>query len=213
MRYTIFDVPVLRNVLQALSIIILRIFGWRREGRLPDIPKFVMIAAPHTSNWDFPIALAVMFAYKMNLNWLGKESLFRWPFGGFFRWLGGVPINRSKQGDVVAQSIKAFKDRVKMVMVIAPEGTREKTRYWKTGFYHIANGANIPVVMGFLDYVRKVGGIGPSFMPTGNIDIDMRSIQEFYANITGKFPEKSVNVMIDGLVNYWKELDSGSSPE
>jgi 1-acyl-sn-glycerol-3-phosphate acyltransferase len=208
MRYTIFDVPVLRNVLQALSIIILRIFGWRREGRLPDIPKFVMIAAPHTSNWDFPIALAVMFAYKMNLNWLGKESLFRWPFGGFFRWLGGVPINRSKQGDVVAQSIKAFKDRVKMVMVIAPEGTREKTRYWKTGFYHIANGANIPVVMGFLDYVRKVGGIGPSFMPTGNIDIDMRSIQEFYANITGKFPEKSVNVMIDGLV---KSRHSGES--
>jgi 1-acyl-sn-glycerol-3-phosphate acyltransferase len=109
---------------------------------------------------------------------------------------------------VVAQSIKAFKDRVKMVMVIAPEGTREKTRYWKTGFYHIANGANIPVVMGFLDYVRKVGGIGPSFMPTGNIDIDMKSIQEFYANITGKFPEKSVNVMIDGLV---KSRHSGES--
>lgn len=196
MSYTIFDVPVLRDVLQALSIIILRIFGWRREGRLPDIPKFVMIAAPHTSNWDFPIALAVMFAYKMNLNWLGKESIFRWPFGGFFKWLGGVPINRSKQGDVVAQSIKAFKDKVKMVMVIAPEGTREKTKYWKTGFYHIANGANIPIVMGFLDYVRKVGGIGPSFIPTGNIDIDMRSIHEFYANITGKFPEKSVNVMI-----------------
>lgn len=196
MRYTIFDIPVLRNVLQAFSIIILRIFGWRREGLLPDIPKFVMIAAPHTSNWDFPIALAVMFAYKMNLNWLGKESLFRWPFGGFFKWLGGIPINRSKPGDVVAQSIKAFKDKVKMVMVIAPEGTRKKTRYWKTGFYHIANGANIPIVMGFLDYVKKVGGIGPSFMPTGNIDIDMKSIQEFYANITGKFPEKSVNAMI-----------------
>ncbi|MEI8173233.1 MAG: lysophospholipid acyltransferase family protein [Deltaproteobacteria bacterium] len=196
MRYTIFDVPVLRNVLQAFSIIILRIFGWRREGRLPDIPKFVMIAAPHTSNWDFPIALAIMFAYKMNLNWLGKDSLFRWPFGGFFKWLGGIPINRSKTGDVVAQSIKAFKDKVKMVMVIAPEGTRKKAGYWKTGFYHIANGANIPIVMGFLDYVRKVGGIGPSLMPTGNIDIDLKSIQEFYANITGKFPEKSVSAMI-----------------
>jgi len=196
MHHTIFDIPVLRNFLQAFSIIILRIFGWRREGRLPDIPKFVMIAAPHTSNWDFPIALAVMLAYKMNPNWLGKESLFRWPFGCFFKWLGGIPINRSKPGHVVAQSIKAFKNKVKIVMVIAPEGTRKKTRYWKTGFYHIASGANIPIVMGFLDYVRKVGGIGPSFIPTGNIEIDMKSIQEFYANITGKFPDKSMPAMI-----------------
>jgi 1-acyl-sn-glycerol-3-phosphate acyltransferase len=196
MHYTIFDIPVLRNLLQGLSIVVLRIFGWRKEGRPPDIPKFVMIAAPHTSNWDFPIGMAVMLAFKMQLNWLGKDTLFRWPFGGLFKWLGGVPINRSKSGDVVAQSIRAFKENVRMVMVVAPEGTRKRSKYWKTGFYHIANGANVPIVMGFLDYVRKVGGFGPSLMPTGDIDLDMKIIQAFYGNITGKHPEKSTAAMI-----------------
>jgi 1-acyl-sn-glycerol-3-phosphate acyltransferase len=133
MRYTIFDIPILRNLLQILSIVVLRIFGWRRSGQLPNIPKFVVIAAPHTSNWDFPIGLAIVFAFKMKMNWLGKDSLFRWPFCGFFKWLGGIPISRSKSGDVVAQTIQAFKEKAKMVIVVTPEGTRKKVKYWKTG--------------------------------------------------------------------------------
>jgi len=191
MRYTIFDIPILRHLLQGLSIIFLKIFGWRREGKLPDIPKYVMVAAPHTSNWDFPIAMAFMFSFKMKLSWLGKDSLFRWPFGGFFKFLGGIPIKRSQPGDVVAQSVQAFKDRVKMVMVIAPEGTRKKVMHWKTGFYYIAQGANIPIVLSFLDYFRKVGGIGPTIAQRSNIELDMKTIREFYENITAKIPDQS----------------------
>jgi len=196
MRYTIFDLPILRNLLQGLSLLVLKIFGWRRSGRLPEIPKYVMIAAPHTSNWDFPITLAIVFAFKMRLNWLGKEAIFRWPFGTFFKWLGGIPVNRSKSGDVVAQTIQAFKEKAIMVMMLAPEGTRKKVKYWKTGFYHIANGANVPIVLGFLDYVRKVGGIGPSLIPTGNIESDMAKIRAFYDTISGKSPDKSTPAMI-----------------
>jgi 1-acyl-sn-glycerol-3-phosphate acyltransferase len=196
MRYTIFDIPVLRYVLQGFSLLVLRIFGWRREGRLPDIPKFVMVAAPHTSNWDFPIAMAFMFSFKMKLNWLGKDSLFRWPFGGFFKFLGGIPINRSKSGDVVAQAIQAFKDRLKMVMVIAPEGTRKKVNHWKTGFYYIAQGADVPIVLSFLDYFRKVGGFGPTLTKTGDIELDLKTIREFYDKITAKIPDQSAPASI-----------------
>ena len=196
MRYTIFDIPILKDILQGLSICILRICGWRREGRLTDIPKYVMIVAPHTSNWDMPIGMAIVFAFKLKLNWLAKESLFRWPFGGLIRWLGGIPINRSKSCDVVARSIQTFKDKKKMVMVVAPEGTRKKANYWKTGFYHIALGANIPIVMGFIDYARKVGGIGPTLIPMGDIEFDMQKIRCFYDEITGKIPDKSTPAMI-----------------
>ncbi|HVO68217.1 MAG TPA: lysophospholipid acyltransferase family protein [Syntrophales bacterium] len=196
MSYTIFDIPILRNLLQVLSIVVLRIFGWRRSGQLPKIPKFVVIAAPHTSNWDFPIGLAIVFAFKMKMNWLGKDSLFRWPFGSFFKWLGGIPISRSKSGDIVAQMIKTFKIRAKMVMVVAPEGTRKKVKYWKTGFYRIAQGADIPIVMGFIDYVRKMGGFGPTLMPCGDIESDIEKIRAFYDNVTGKIPAKSTPAMI-----------------
>ena len=196
MRYTIFDITILTNLLQGLSLVVLKIFGWRRSGRLPEIPKYVMIAAPHTSNWDFPITLAIVFAFKMRLYWLGKETIFRWPFGTFFKWLGGIPVDRSKSGDVVAQTIQAFKDKAKMVMMLAPEGTRKKVKYWKTGFYHIANGANVPIVLGFLDYVRKMGGIGPTLIPTGNIESDMAKIRAFYDTISGKSLDKSAPAMI-----------------
>jgi len=196
MGYTIFDMQILRSLLQGLSICILRICGWHREGRVPDIPKFVMLAAPHTSNWDFPIGMAILLAFKIKFSLLGKDSLFRWPFGGFLKWMGLIPIDRSKARDVVAQSIQVFKDNRKMVMVVAPEGTRKRDIYWKSGFYHIARGANVPIVMGFLDYARKAGGIGPTIMPTGDIEFDMEKIRYFYDKISGKIPEKSTPAII-----------------
>jgi 1-acyl-sn-glycerol-3-phosphate acyltransferase len=196
MRYTIFDIPILRNVLQVLAIIGLWIFGWRRAGRVPDAPKFVMIAAPHTSNWDLPVGLAIILAFKVKIYWLGKEPIFRWPFATFFKWLGGIPVNRSGSGDVVAQTVQAFKEQERMIMVVAPEGTRKKTKHWRTGFYYIAMGANVPLVMGFIDYVRKEGGFGPMLMPTGNIEADMEKIRAFYQNITAKMPDKSTPATI-----------------
>ncbi len=190
MQYTIFDVPILRDIFRLLAILFLKMIGWRREGSLPDIPKYVIIVAPHTSNWDFPIGLAFAFALKIRGYWLGKDGLFRWPFHGFFRWLGGIPIDRSRSSDVVAQMVQVFKERARLTMVVAPEGTRKKVTYWKSGFYHIARGADVPIVLAFLDYLRKAGGIGPVFSPTGDIEADMEYIRAFYATMTGKHPEK-----------------------
>jgi 1-acyl-sn-glycerol-3-phosphate acyltransferase len=169
-----------------LGLMFLKLMGWRVEGEIPDIKKFVIIAAPHTSNWDFPITLAVAFALKMKIYWMGKAAMFRWPLAAAFRWLGGIPIDRSKSHNVVEQSIQAFHKLEKLIMLVPPEGTRKKVSYWKTGFYHIARGANVPIVLGFLDYRRKVGGIGPTFHPTGHIERDLQTIQTFYAAVTGK---------------------------
>jgi 1-acyl-sn-glycerol-3-phosphate acyltransferase len=178
------------------GLIFLKMLGWRIEGEIPDVKKFVIIAAPHTSNWDFPITLAVSFALKIKIYWMGKAVLFRWPFGAACRWLGGIPIDRSRSHNVVEQSVQAFRERDELIMVIPPEGTRKKNSYWKTGFYHIARGANVPIVMGFLDYRRKVGGIGTTFYPTGSIEKDMQEIKTFYATITGRRQNLFSNVTL-----------------
>lgn len=196
MPYTIFDTPILTRILKGLSICILRICGWRREGRLPSIPKYVMIVAPHTSNWDMFVGMMIALSFVLKLNWLAKRSLFRWPFGGFIKWLGGIPIDRSKSSNVVAQSIQTFKEKKEMVLAVAPEGTRRKSNYWKTGFYNIAKGANVPIVMAFIDYARKAGGIGPTLIPIGDIEFDMQKIRFFYGEITGKIPDKSTPAAI-----------------
>lgn len=173
-----------------LAILFLKMIGWRKEGSLPHIPKYVIILAPHTSNWDLPIGLAIAFALKLRGYWLGKDDLFRWPFHGFFRWLGGIPINRSKSSDVVVQMVQVFKEWENFTMVLTPEGTRKKVTYWKSGFWHIARCANVPIVLAFLDYLRKAGGGGSVFYPTGDIEADMEYIRAFYAMVTGKHPEK-----------------------
>jgi 1-acyl-sn-glycerol-3-phosphate acyltransferase len=179
-----------------LGLMFLKLMGWRVEGKVPDIEKFVIIAAPHTSNWDFPITLAVCFALKMKIYWMGKAAMFRWPFAAALRWLGGIPIDRSKSHNVVEQSIQAFHKLEKLIMVVPPEGTRKMVSYWKTGFYHIAQGANVPIVLGFLDYRRKVGGIGPTFHPTGHIEKDIQTIRNFYAAIMGKRQSQFSNAAI-----------------
>ena len=168
------------------GLVFLKILGWRVEGKIPDIKKFVIIAAPHTSNWDFPITLAVAFVLRMKIYWMGKAAMFRWPFAATLCWLGGIPIDRSQSHNVVEQSIQAFQKLERLIMVVPPEGTRKKVSYLKTGFYHIASGANVPIVLGFLDYKRKAGGIGPTFYPTGRLEEDLQRIQAFYATITGK---------------------------
>jgi len=176
-----------------IGLIFLKMLGWRIEGEVPDIKKFVIIAAPHTTNWDFPITLAITFVLKIKVYWMGKAAMFRWPFGAACRWLGGIPIDRSQSQKVVEQSVHAFKEMDNLIMVIPPEGSRKKVSYWKTGFYHIANEANVPIVLGFLDYRRKVGGIGPTFYPTGRIEEDMQEIKAFYATITGKYTDMFSN--------------------
>lgn len=184
---TIFNTPVISPLMRNFSIRGLRWGGWHLKGQLPLGEKFVMIAAPHTSNWDLPVMLAVAFAFGIELSWMGKHTLFWGPLGMFFRWLGGIPIDRRATHDVVAQSVALFQHRERLILAVAPEGTRKKVRYWKTGFYHIACGAGVPILLGFIDYRRKETGVGPTVQPTGDLEADLKIIREFYAGITGLY--------------------------
>ncbi len=169
--------------------LVLRLMGWRRRGEIPDLPKMVIAGAFHSSTWDFPLAMLMAFAYRTPIRFMAKDSLFRWPFGGLFRWFGGIPINRSRAHGVVTESIEAFDREERLVLVIAPEGTRRKVAAWKRGFYHIACGANVPILLAYLDYPSKTGGMGPLIMPTGDYDADMIQVREFFSTVTPRHPE------------------------
>jgi 1-acyl-sn-glycerol-3-phosphate acyltransferase len=174
----------------------MRLFGWRFEGAPPDIDKYVLVAAPHTTSWDFLVMLALDFAYKIDSVWLGKESIFRSPLGPFFRKVGGIPVDRSAASSIVDQVVELFLNNPRVVMVIAPEGTRSKSDRWKTGFYHIANGAGVPISLAFMDYGRKVVGFGPVLTPTGDAEADMEAIRDFYALVVPRDPEKFGDVTL-----------------
>lgn len=188
MHRTIFDTPIVNNILRALSVGYLKLAGWKIQGTLPSgAEKSVLIAAPHTSNWDLPYTLMVAFSLRLTVYWMGKEQIFRFPFRGLMMWLGGIPVQREKSNNLVAASVEAIKAASgPLQLVVPPEGTRSKTRYWKTGFYHIAVGAQVPIVMAYMDYEKKISGLGPVFEPTGNIEADMAQIKAFYANFKGK---------------------------
>ena len=196
MNYTIFDTPVVRTVIRWVSIFLLKVSRWQTVGTLPDIPKFVMIAAPHTSNWDFPIMMFIAFKLRAKLYWMGKDAIFSWPFGRLFKWLGGIPIDRSRANNVVAQSIAQFARNDRLVLTVPPAGTRKRVLNWKTGFYHIASGAGVLIALGFLDYKKKIGGIGPFLQPTGDIEADMVVIRSFYQDISGRYPLKSISAAV-----------------
>ncbi len=169
-----------------------RMTGWEMEGEIPNLPKFVLIGAPHTSNWDFPVAMSMVLALGLDAHWIGKHTLFRWPFGSLMRWFGGMPVVRSESRGVVAQVIDIFKDQERLVFGLSPEGTRKRVDQWKTGFYHIALGAGVPIVPAYLDYPRKVLGFGPPLMPSGDIEADIDTLQAFYVPYTrtGKNPDQ-----------------------
>jgi len=189
-KHTIFDTPVVNRITRVASLIFLRIIGWRPGGEAPKPKKHVLIAAPHTSNWDLLLMIALAFLFRVKLYWMGKDRLFWWPLGPVLKYLGGIPIDRSKPTGMVGQSIEKFQESERLVIAVPPEGTRGKVRYWKSGFYHIARGANVPIVLGFLDYSKKVGGFGPAIVPTGDLEADMAVIRDFYADIGAKYPEQ-----------------------
>lgn len=185
---TVHDTRFLRPLMRWLARFVFTSAGWRVEGRPPAAPKFVVIAAPHTSNWDFLYTLCLAFEYRLRPRIMMKSAWFFWPVGPVLRWLGAIPVDRSRANDVVAQSVSAFARTREMILVVPPAGTRKRVLRWKTGFYHIAHGARVPIAMGFLDYARKVGGFGPTLAPTGDIEADMRRIRNFYDPISGKYP-------------------------
>jgi 1-acyl-sn-glycerol-3-phosphate acyltransferase len=167
-----------------------RISGWRPEGEGPPYPRCVIIAAPHTSNWDLVNMLYLTWALRVDVKWLGKKSIFKFPWGWWMRHLGGIAIDRSQRQNVVAQAADLIKSSEKMCLVVPPEGTRDGGELWKSGFYHIARSANVPIVLGYLDYSRKRGGYGLAVFPTDDVVADMDKIRAFYRAEMAKFPDK-----------------------
>lgn len=168
---------------------VLKLMGWRIEGELPKLDKFVAIGAHHTSNWDFVIFIALKFVLRLNARWFGKHSIFRWPFGGLLRAWGGIAIRRDQQLNTVEQAVQAFRDNPQFILVLSPEGTRRKVERWRMGFYHIAQGAGVPIVMGALDYQNRRVVIGPTFHPSGDEQADLRALLAFFRPYVPKKPE------------------------
>lgn len=182
-------------LLHWIGVGLLKLLGWKVEGVLPETPRYVVIVAPHTSNLDYPIALFISWHYRMKGAWIGKHTIFSWPlFGWFFRKTGGMPINRGASQNFVERAVTEFKKRDRLVFALAPEGTRAPLPYWRSGFYHIACQARAPIVLGYLDYQRKAGGLGPTFIPTGNVEEDLEFIRNFYHSVTPKHPDRRSDI-------------------
>ncbi|MBN2158228.1 MAG: lysophospholipid acyltransferase family protein [Spirochaetes bacterium] len=196
MHLTIFNTPVIQSIFRGISLFFLKLLGWRTVGSLPKENRYIIVVAPHTSNWDLFYGIIVAFAFRLDAYFMAKNQLFRWPFGPVMKWIGGVPIDRSHAGNTVDQVVRAFKENERFVLAIAPEGTRKRTSHWKTGFYRIAEGARVPVLLGFLDYASKTGGAGPLITTTGDIEKDMRVIREFYQTVTPRYVDKAGTAVI-----------------
>ena len=188
MNTTIFNTPVLSKLFHYTTRFFLWILGWRILGGLPDLPKYVLIGAPHTSNWDFVLFLAVIFRLQANVSFMGKAELFRNPFGWFFYWCAGIPVDRSKSQGLVDQMVQACDKAKHFILVIAPEGTRHYAQEWKRGFYHIAKGAGIPIVLAIVQADRKSVEVGKIFNPTDDMEADMKTIQGFFVDGVGINP-------------------------
>ena len=188
MSLTIFETPILEPLLRGSSRALLRLLGWRVEGTLsPGATRCVVVAAPHTSNWDFPFTLLAAFALGMHIRRLGKAALFRAPFGGLMRWLGGIAVDRSRSTQLVSSSAEALRRASgPLQLVVAPEGTRSRAREWKTGFHHMARGAGLPIQLSYLDWGQRRCGLGPLIDPGDDIDADIATIRAFYTPFKGR---------------------------
>ena len=185
MKRTIFNTPILSTLYHYLARSMMRLTGWCIKGKLPDIPKFVLIGAPHTSNWDFLLFLGVIFSLRANVHFMGKSELFRFPVGRFFRYCGGVPVDRKKSTGLVDQMVKVYNESENFILVIAPEGTRHQVTEWKRGFYHIARNAEVPIVMAIVDGKHKIVHLGQVFYPTEDMEADMKAIKGIFEGATG----------------------------
>lgn len=172
---------------KALGRMMMRISGWRFEGDLPDIPKVVIAVAPHTTNWDFVIGVMVLWALDIKISFLGKHTLFRGLFGKWMRSIGGIPVNRASTHGVVGDAVQAFRFSERMVLALAPEGTRQLSKGFKMGFLHIAHGANVPILLAYFDFSRKVIGFGPLLTTTGDVECDIEAVLNYYRPIRGKY--------------------------
>lgn len=168
------------------------IIGWKTGSTLPlSVKKCVLVGAPHTSNMDYPIALATLYASGVRVRFLAKKSLFKFPLGILMRLTGGLPVDRSKHNNMVDAMVNMFSRLERLVLLIPAEGTRSYVKTWKSGFYYTALGAGVPIALGYLDYGKKIAGFGELFYPTGNYESDLREIQNYYRQFKARHPEKS----------------------
>jgi 1-acyl-sn-glycerol-3-phosphate acyltransferase len=174
-------------VTRALGRTLMRVFGWRFQGSLPDVPKLVIAVAPHTSAWDFVVGVMALFAVDIRIAFFGKHTLFHGLFGRWMRAIGGIPVDRAKPHGVVGDTVEAIKRADRIVFALAPEGTRQLDKGFKTGFLHIAHGANTPICLAYFDFANKVVGFGPVMHPSGDVNRDMAEVIAFYRNIQGRY--------------------------
>ncbi|HOP21621.1 MAG TPA: 1-acyl-sn-glycerol-3-phosphate acyltransferase [Gammaproteobacteria bacterium] len=175
---------------------VLKIFGWKVIINLPDAKRYVVIAAPHTSNWDFPLGLCYIWGAGIPFRYMGKSALFKWPQKYLFKMLGGFPVDRDNKTKLTTKMANFINSQDKIALALAPEGTRSKLEYWRTGFYYIALEAKVPIAMAALNYGKRELGIMKTFMPSGDINADMKIIQNFYKDVKGKYPEKQSPIKI-----------------
>lgn len=173
---------------QNAARLVLAATRWRAHGSAPEDRKYVLIAAPHTSNWDLLYLLAISFRLGIEVSWLGKDALFKGPMGVVLRRLGGVPVRRGERSGMVDSLAAEFAAAESLVIVIPPEGTRGYTDHWKSGFYRVAVAAEVPIVCGYLDFERRQGGLGRTVWPSSDLEVDMDLFREFYADKQGKYP-------------------------
>ncbi len=187
------------RAVRRLLLAMYRLRGWKAEGEVPEPRRFIIIAAPHTSNWDFVNFLGLTADLGVRAHFMGKLSLFKWPLAGFMKQMGGIPVDRHHASNAVAQMVEQFARRAEFMLTVAPEGTRGKAKKWRTGFYQIAMAAKVPMVVGLMDYGTKTGGLGPLIWPTGDFRADMAKVLEVYKSCIPKFPERAVT-SIDDIV-------------
>lgn len=199
-RASLYLSPMRRKMGMALGKFILWLGGWKIvSGPPPGLKQAVLISAPHTSNWDFLWARTAFYVIGLPLRFTIKKEFMKFPFGPFMRSMGAIAIDRSKPGQgqkggksSVDAMVDLFEEYETLFMIVTPEGTRSYNPNWKTGFYHVALKAGVPMLPGYLDYAKREAGIGPAFVPTGNVDEDIEKIKDFFRPIKGKFPENGV---------------------
>ena len=166
--------------------------GWRLEGKIVNLPKLVLIGAPHTSNWDLILTIGAIFALGLHVSWIAKHTIFRWPLGVLLRWLGGIGIDRRSTKGFVEKMATEIQSRDKILLALMPEGTRSKVQGWRSGFYYIAHQSQVPIYPIVFDYGRKILGFGPAFYPTGDYEADLPQIKAYFTDATGYNPAQTV---------------------
>lgn len=175
---------------------LLRLFGWRVDLEWPPSPRAVIIVYPHTSNWDFVVGMLARYAVGLPLSWMGKDEIFRWPLGSFLRRLGGIPVNRRESTGLVAQMQAEFARRPFLWLALAPEGTRARTDHLRSGFYHLALAAGVPLGLGYLDYRRRIVGVGAWISLSGDRERDLERLRVFYADKAARKPAQASEIRL-----------------